>query len=176
VDLYKAINERRSIRKYREDKIEKEKLQRVLEAARRAPSAKNLQPWKIILVEDKDLRLGLVAASKGQKFLGIAPLVAVICTDEEECYQDHGDYMSSFAVDGSILMDHFTLAAFAEGLGTCWIGKFSEAKVKSLLDIPEGWRVVTMTPVGYPAEEGDFRGRKPLSDIIFLDKWGNKIT
>lgn len=174
MDLYTAIRSRRSIRNYQRKKIAQEKLERVLEAARRAPSAKNLQPWKIILVEDQKLRDGLVEATKGQRFMGIAPLTAVICVNEADCYQDHGDYMSSFAVDGSILMDHLTLAAYAEGLGTCWIGKFSEAETRSLLQIPEGWRVVTLTPLGYPAEEGKFKGRKPLSEIIYLDRWGKK--
>ena len=174
MDIFQAIKERRSIRKYREDKVEEEKLEKILETARLAPSAKNLQPWKIIMVEDPRLREGLVKATKGQEFMATAPLSAVICVNDAECYQNHGDYMSSFAVDGSILMDHLTLAARAEGLGTCWIGKFNEAEVKSLLDIPADWRVVTLTPLGYPAEKGKFRGRKPLSEILYLDRWGRE--
>ena len=174
MDLYQAIKERRSIRKYHREPIDQDKLNRVLNTAHLAPSAKSLQPWRIILVKDQKLRDGLVKATKGQKFMGTAPAAAVICVNDAECYQDHGDYMSSFAVDGSILMDHLTLAARAEGLGTCWIGKFNEAEIKSLLDIPDGWRVVTLTPLGYPAEEGKFKGRKPLSEIVYYDRWGGK--
>ena len=173
MELYEAIEKRRSIRRYLERKVESDKLNRVMDAAHLAPSAKNVQPWKIILVEDDALKAGLVEASKGQQFLKDAHYIVVMCTNEKECYQNHGDYMTSFAVDAAIFIDHLTLAAYAEGLGTCWIGRFNEDKVKELLNIPEDYRVVVMSPLGYPAEEGKDKGRKHLSEILFSDKWGN---
>lgn len=173
MELYEAIEKRRSIRKYRKKKVEREKLNRVMDAAHLAPSAKNVQPWKILLVEDDSLKAGLVEAAKGQQFLKEAHYIVVMCTNEKECYQEHGDYMTSFAVDAAIFIDHLTLAACSEGLGTCWIAKFNEDKVRELLDIPEHYRVVVMTPLGYPDEEGKNKGRKSLSEILFRNKWGN---
>jgi len=175
VELYEVIKKRRSIRKYQYREVEDEKLQKVLDAAHLAPSAKNIQPWKVIVVEDKELREELAKAAYGQEYLSQAPCVIVMCVNENECYQQHGDYMTSFAVDGAIFIDHLTLAACAEGLGTCWIAKFNEMEVKKLLNIPDAYRVVVMTPLGYPAEEGKDKGRKPLSEILYKNTWGNKL-
>jgi len=175
VELFEVIRKRRSIRKYQPREVEDEKLQKVLDAAHLAPSAKNIQPWKVIVVEDKKLREGLAKSAYGQEHLSQAPYVIVMCVNEKECYQQHGDYMTSFAVDGAIFIDHLTLAACAEGLGTCWIAKFNETEVKKLLNIPAPYRVVAMTPLGYPQEEGKDKGRKPLSEILDKDTWGNKL-
>lgn len=174
MEVYEAIKKRRSIREYETREVEREKLKRVLNAARLAPSAKNIQPWRVIVVEDKGLREELAKAAYGQKYLSQAPYVIVICVNEKECYQEHGDYMTSFAVDGAIFTDHLTLAACAEGLGTCWIAKFNERKIKELLKVPEPYRIVVMTPLGYPAEEGRDKGRKALSEILYKDIWENK--
>ncbi len=175
MELYEVIKKRRSIRKYQYREVEDEKLQKVLDAAHLAPSAKNIQPWKVIVVEDKELREELAKAAYGQEYLSQAPCVIVMCVNENECYRQHGDYMTSFAVDGAIFIDHLTLAACAEGLGTCWIAKFNEMQVKKLLNIPDPYRVVVMTPLGYPAEEGKDKGRKPLSEILYKNTWGNKL-
>jgi len=175
VELYEVIKKRRSIRKYQPREVEDEKLQKVLDAAHLAPSAKNIQPWKVIVVEDKELREELVKSAYGQEYLSQAPYVIVMCVNENECYQQQGDYMASFAVDGAIFIDHLTLAACAEGLGTCWIAKFNETEVRKLLSIPDAYRVVVMTPLGYPAEEGKDKGRKPLSEILYKNTWGNRL-
>lgn len=171
MDVYEAIAKRRSIRAYTEEMIDEEKLQRVLNAARLAPSGKNAQAWRFIVVDDGDLKERLVDACRGQIFLAQAHKVIVICVDETLVYQKHGDYMTSFAADGSVAMDHLMLAATAEGLGTCWIGAFSEEEVREILEIPLPYRVVGLTPLGYPAREGTDRGRKPLEEIISYNGW-----
>jgi nitroreductase len=176
MELFEVIKKRRSIREYESKRVEDEKLKKILnEAARLAPSAKNIQPWKIIVVEDDNLKQKLVEAAKGQKFLAQAYYVLVVCVNEKECYQEHGDYMSSFAVDGAILMDHLILAATDLGLGSCWIAKFNEEKVKDSLNIPTDYRVIALTPLGYPAEKGKDKGRKPLSEIVYKNTWGEKF-
>jgi nitroreductase len=175
VDIFDVIKNRRSIREYKSKPIESEKLEKILEITHLAPSAKNRQPWKIILVDDGDLKEKLVDAAKGQDFLSQAPYIVVICVNEKRCYQEHGDYMTSFAVDGAIFMDHLTLVAKAYGLGTCWVAKFNEKEVKKLLHIPEDYRVVIMSPLGYPDEIGEDRGRKPLSEILYKNLWGERL-
>ena len=171
MELYEAIKNRRSIRHYEKREVEKAKLDKILDVAHLAPSAKNIQPWKVLVVTDDELKKGLVEGAKGQEFLREAYCIIVVCVNEKDCYQTLGDYMTSFAVDGAIFIDHLTLAAYAEGLGTCWIGKFSEDKVKKLLGIPDPYRVVGMTPLGYPATKGESRGRKPLDEIVYYNKW-----
>ncbi|AZR72285.1 nitroreductase [Anoxybacter fermentans] len=171
MDFYQLIKTRRSVRKYESRPVEEEKLMRILNAARLAPSGKNAQAWKFIVVKDQELKEKIVKAAKGQKFLAEADCIIVCCVNEEEVYQGHGNYMTSFAVDGAIAMDHLILAAHYEGLGTCWIGAFFEDQIKEILNIPDPYRVVAMTPLGYPAGEQKDRGRKPLEEIIAFDGW-----
>ncbi|ACL69871.1 nitroreductase family protein [Halothermothrix orenii] len=176
MDIYEAIKKRRSIRKYISKPVEEEKLKRVLEAGRLAPSGKNVQAWKFIITRDVGLKDKLIEACKGQKFMKEADAIITVCVNEEEVYQYHGNYMTSFAVDGAIALQQMMLAATAEGLGTCWIGAFYEKDVKKILDIPAPYRVIGLTPLGYPAERGRDRGRKPLKEIVYNEKWGNSYN
>ncbi|MFH1612263.1 MAG: nitroreductase family protein [bacterium] len=171
MNFFEVIKIRRSIRSYQDKPVEKEKLEKILDTAHLAPSAKNIQPWKIILVDDKKLKENLVEATKGQKFLMEAHCVIVACVNEKECYQELGDYTTSFAVDGAIFLDHLILSATALGIGTCWIAKFNEIKIKNILNIPKDYRVIGLTPLGYPAESGKDKGRKSLSEILYKNKW-----
>ncbi len=173
MDLYEAIQKRRSIRKFKDKKIPEEVLERVLNAGRLAPSAVNLQPWKFIVVRDLETQKSLVDCTRGGKHahLGMADVALVACGNERDCYQRQGNYMKTFAIDVAIALDHMMLAATAEGLGTCWIGAFDENKVKELFQIPESWRVVGMTPLGYPDETPVFNGRKSLLEILCFERW-----
>ncbi|OIP63646.1 MAG: nitroreductase [Nitrospirae bacterium CG_4_9_14_3_um_filter_53_35] len=173
MELYEAIQKRRSIRKFKDKKIPQEVLERVLNAARLAPSAVNLQPWKFMVIRDPGTQKALVECTRGAKHLhlGMGDASIVACGNEEECYQRQGDYMKTFAIDVSIALDHMMLAAASEGLGTCWIGAFNEKKVKALLNIPDPWRVVGMTPIGYPNETPEFNGRKSLNEIVCYERW-----
>jgi nitroreductase len=172
MDVLEAIRTRRSIRKYKPIPIPEEKILTVLKAARLAPSAKNLQPWKFIIVRNEELKHKLIHACNNQKFIAEAPVVIVACALIDEAFGTMGGYMSSYSVDLAIAVDHLTLAAVAEGLGTCWIGSFSEEKVKSVLGIPPDVRVVALTPLGFPDEKPEPPGRKPLEDIICYDRYG----
>lgn len=171
MSVLEIIRRRRSIRKYKGDSIPEDILWRVLEAARLAPSGKNLQPWKFIVVRDPLLKEKLVEACLGQKFIAQAPLIIVACGFPENCYARMGRYMKSWPVDVAIALEHLVLQAEEEGLGTCWIGAFEEDKVKSLLHIPEEAKVLALTPLGYPDESPPPRGRKPLAEIISFDKY-----
>jgi len=173
MDIYEAIKARKSIRSYKSQNVEEEKLNRILEAGRMAPSAKNSQAWKFIVTGDADVKQSLVEACQGQKFIVKADKIITVCVDENGTFQKQGNYMNAFAVDGAIALQHMILAATAEGLGTCWIGAFYEDKVKEVLEIPDFYRVVGLTPLGYPAGSGKNRVRKLLSEIVFQEKWGS---
>jgi nitroreductase len=171
MSVLEIIKRRRSVRKYKEDPIPDDVLHRVLEAARLAPSGKNLQPWKFIIIRDGLIKEKLAEASNGQYFMVKAPLVIVACGFPDECYSRLGRYMKSWPVDVAIALEHLILQAEEENLGTCWIGAFEEKEVKAILDIPEEARVLALTPLGYPAEKPPSRGRKSLDEIISLEKY-----
>ena len=172
MDIYEAIKRRTSVRGYRPTPVEEEKLTRILDAARLAPSGKNGQPWTFVVVRDPATRNKLVDACKGQAFVGEAPVVICVCGSEELAYQKMGGYWNSLPVDIGIAVEHLMLAAAAEGLGTCWIGAFVEEEVRKLLHIPSGVKIVALTPVGYPSEEHSFRPRKKLEEIVMHERWG----
>lgn len=172
MDTWDAIHTRRSIRKYKLQPVEEDKLARLLEVLQFAPSAKNLQPWRVILVRDPTCRTQLAVACRHQKHVAQAPVVLAFCGRETEAYPAMGGFWSSLAVDCSILLDEITLAAWAEGLGTCWIGAFNEEEVKVVLGIPADVKVIALTPLGYPDEEPTRRPRKPLSEVLSLEHWG----
>ena len=171
MSVLKVIRERRSVRRYRADPIPEDVLHRVLEAARFSPSGKNLQPWKFVLVQDESLKRSLVDACLGQKFIAEAPVVVVACGFPDRCYSRMGNYMKSWAVDVAIALEHIVLQAHEEGLGTCWIGAFEEKDVKSLLNVPEGVKVVALTPLGYPDESPKAKGRKLIDEIVSYDSY-----
>ncbi|MCX5977381.1 MAG: nitroreductase family protein [Coprothermobacterota bacterium] len=172
METWDAIRTRRSIRKYKPLPVEEDKLARILEVLQYAPSAKNLQPWRVILVQDPATIEKLAVACRNQKYLTQAPILLAICGLEGEAYQTMGGYWNSLAVDCSILLDQLTLAACSEGLGTCWIGAYHEEEVKAVLGIPPEIRVIALTPLGYPDEEPNRRPRKALSEVLFLERWG----
>ncbi|MBN2246115.1 MAG: nitroreductase family protein [Candidatus Aminicenantes bacterium] len=166
-----VIKKRRSTRRYKADEIPEEVLLRVLEAARLAPSGKNYQPWKFVLVKDKDLKVKLARAARGQMFIAEAPVIVAACGFPEQSYGRQGNYMKSWPIDVTIAIVHLMLQAAEEGLGTCWIGAFEEKEVKPLLGIPDDVRVLALTPLGYPDESPLDQGRKPLEEIIAYDKF-----
>ena len=171
MDIYATVRERTSIRGYKADPIEEDKLERILDAARLAPSGKNGQPWTFIVVKDEETRKKLVPACKGQEFVGQAPVVVVACGHEERAYKKMGGYWNSLPLDIGIAIEHLMLAAVSEGLGTCWIGAFFEEQVREILGVPEGVKIVALTPVGYPAGEKTHRPRKSLDEIIMHERW-----
>ena len=147
-----------------------EKLTNVLEAARLAPSATNRQPWKFVVVKDCKRRQELARAADGQTFVGEAPVVLACCAETDNRAMHCGQLC--YPIDVAIAIDHITLCATAEGLGTCWIGSFDEQQVKDILGIPEGVRVVELLPLGYPRDPAPVeKKRMPLDDIVHYDRW-----
>ncbi len=171
MDFYEVVKNRVSTRKYKSDSITDEILDRVLDAARLAPSGKNSQPWRFIVVKDIETRKKLVGACRGQRFIQEAPVTIVACGYESRAYKKMGGYWNSLPVDIGISLEHLMLAAEVEGLGTCWIGAFDEEEVRNLLGVPKEVKVVALTPIGYPDCKKSFNSRKSLSEIVMYDKW-----
>ena len=169
MDLYEAIRQRRSVRRYENRPIEEAKLLRVLEAARLAPSARNVQEWHFVVVRDAATRQRLCEAAKGQAFVAEAPVVIAACGTGMDYVMTCGQ--AAYTVDLSIAVTHLTLAAAAEGLGTCWLGAFFEDKAREILGIPDTARVVALLTMGYPAEQPVARPRKALEEIVAWEKW-----
>jgi nitroreductase len=172
VDVFEAIQERRSIRSYIDKPIERGKMEKILEAARLAPSARNTEPWHFIAVTDAEKRKAL---SKGlyAKFVAQAPLVIVACGDKKAS----GEW---YAVDVSLAVENMVLTAISEGLGTCCVGSFNEREVKELLKIPNNYEAIVMLTIGYAGEKLDLsskllrlvRSRKTLSEVASEDVFG----
>jgi nitroreductase len=169
MDVFTAISNRRSVRAYKDYEVEDEKLKKVLDAARLAPSASNRQEWKFIVVRDKEARKKLKKAALGQSFVAKAPVVIVACATEAERVMACGQ--SAYTVDVSIACTHMILQAFELGLGTCWLGAFHENEVKDILKIPGHMRVVTMIPLGYPDQPPLMKSRKSLEEIVCYEKY-----
>lgn len=169
MDFYDVIKNRLSIRQYKSDAVEDEKLARVLQAARIAPSAKNLQPWHFIVIRDEEVKLRLKPAYDREWFYS-APIIICACSDIANGWvrKDGRAYRD---VDLAITFDHLVLAATAEGLGTCWIGAFDADVVRDALGIPAEFEPLLMTPLGYPAAIPQPRDRKALADIVHWDGW-----
>ncbi len=172
-----VITARKSTRDFDEKPVEEEKLNKILEAARLAPSWANKQCCKYIVVKDK----ANIAELAGilNSWLKKAPVVLAACADPKDSGSRNG--MDYYLVDVGISMQQLILAATDLGLGTCWIGGFDEAKVKKILGVPENIKVVALTPVGYAAEAGvrsklvrkivSADKKKPIEEIVHHEKW-----
>ena len=159
---------RKSIRHYQEKAIEAEKLSKVLEAGRLAPSAGNLQEWKFVVVSNKCTREKLAIAANNQKFVREAPVVIVACATITDYVMGR---QLAYPIDLAIAVDHLSLKAVEEGLGTCWVGSFDEDGIKKILDIPDTIRVVILLTMGYPKYIPGPRKRKRMEEIVAFEKW-----
>ncbi|MFH1714350.1 MAG: nitroreductase family protein [Candidatus Nealsonbacteria bacterium] len=167
MEILEAIKQRRSCRQYKSDPVPEEKLNRILEAARLAPSARNSQSRKFVVVKGEEKRKELMKAANNQDFVGQAPIIIIcVSTDPDNIMSCE---VPTYAVDLSIAADHMILQATSEGLGTCWIGAFSQVEVKRILKIPENCKVVAMFPLGYPADIPKEKSRKELEEIVSFE-------
>jgi len=174
MELLNVIKNRRSIRKYKSDTVPDEDIEYVLNAARLAPSWKNRQCWRYVVVKDKEAIKKIASARpQSQDWLSEAPVMIVACADPDE--SGHREGKDYYLVDIGISFEHLLLAARNRGLGTCWIGGFDEKTVRDAIGAPDNVRVVAYTPLGYPAEEKDeIIDRKPHEETIFYEKYGQK--
>jgi len=180
MEVQEAIEGRRSIRRYKTTPVDGETIGLVLEAARWAPSWANTQCWRFIVVRDNNIKAELAGTLRetnpALEAIKNAPVVIVSCAElgKAGCYHgepttDKGDW---YMFDVALAMQNLVLAAHSLGLGTVHVGLFDAKKAASILEIPEGFCVVSMTPLGYPDQEPRPVPRKELSDIVFYDRFG----
>ncbi|MBD3271743.1 MAG: nitroreductase [Elusimicrobia bacterium] len=171
MDVMTAIQQRFSVRQYQNKPINDEKINMILNAGRLAPSARNMQEWRFIVVKDFNTRQKLMEAAKGQAFVGQAPVIIVCCAETNLHVMTCGQIC--YPIDCAIAIDHMTLKAVEEGLGTCWVGAFFEDKVKSTVSIPDSpnIRVVSLLTLGYPAQPQPEKNRIDLKDLVMHEKW-----
>lgn len=162
MSVFDTIKDRRSIRVYKGERIPKDKLEKLLEAARLAPSAANRQNWKFIVVENEQIKNQLVTACNNQAFVGTASHVIAGIGDSSQKWHQ---------VDLAIALEHVVLEAVELELGTCWIGAFNEDEVKKILKIPQDKKVVALLTVGVPAESPTARPRKAMEEIVAYNEY-----
>ena len=171
MEVYEAIAYRRSIRNYLDKPVEEEKIERVLEAGRLAPSAANKQEWHFIIVRDKELLEKLMKAAGDQKFVAEAPVVIAACALDSSHVMKCGQ--PSYSIDVAIALSFMNLQATELGLGCCWIGHFEEGEVKEILKIPDTVRVVQLLTLGYFEENPPPKSRKRPDEIVSYGYWGS---
>jgi len=170
MELMDLIRARKSVRSYRDQPVEDATVCRILEAARLAPSARNGQEWRFIVVRDSAMRRRIAMDAAAQPFIAEAGAVLACCAETDGRLMRCGQ--AAYPIDVAIAMDHLSLAAAAEGLGTCWIGSFDEQMVKDLLGIPREVRVVQLMPLGYPTDPSTVeKRRQPLDKIVHWARW-----
>ena len=158
------ITRRYSVRAYKPDPVEADKLQFVLEAARLAPTAANRQPFQLIVIQTAS-RQAELQRIYGREWFTQAPLVICACGVPSQAWV-RGDGRSYVDVDVAIAMDHLILAAADIGLGTCWVANFNPATAREVLHLPAEWEPIAFTPLGYPADQPRSKERKPLSELV----------
>ncbi len=170
MEFYDVILKRRSIRAYKKEmKIPDEILNRILESARLAPSANNLQPWKFIVIKDAEIKKEVAKLCKGRMWIADAGVVIAGVATQPDYRMGSGQ--EAFRIDIATAFAQMTLTANNESLGCCWIGSFSADECKKLLGIPQQFPLVGFLTVGYPDEIPSPKERKRIEEIVCYDKW-----
>ncbi len=169
MDFQELIRHRYSVRSYKPDAVEDDKLQQVLEAARLAPTAANRQPFRVIVVHTEGRQEELRRIYDKTWFVE-APIVMCVCGVSDETWVRAGG-RSYLDVDVAIAMDHIILAAADLGLGTCWIGAFDAGPARELLGLPDSVEPIVFTPLGYPNDQLRPKTRRPLEELVAYERW-----
>ena len=168
LDLFEAIKIRRSTRAFSGEEVPEREVEKLLEAARLAPSAGNIQPREFVVVRKAETKRRLAEAALDQHFIAEAPVVIVVCADEDRSAHGYGSRgVNLYCIqDTAAAIENILLAACALGLGACWVGAFRELEVRRILNVPLGVRPVAIIPVGRPAERPRVRHERPLREMI----------
>jgi len=170
MEFKEVLANRRSIRDFKDQPVPAEKMDIILEAARNAQSGCNFQPWKFVVVKDQQVRKQLTQAANNQTHVGQAPLIiAAVALDPGRAMPNE---VPSNAVDLAIAVENMALAAVDQGLGSCWIGAFSQNAVKKILGVPAKYRVDALLLLGYSNQPAAGRSpRKSLSEVVCYDRF-----
>jgi nitroreductase len=177
MDVYECIKKRRSIRKFLDIPVEWEKIALMIDAAKSAPSAGNLQAWKFVIVTNKETIKKLSEAALQQLWIQTAPCVIIVCVDTKKhsrYYGKRGEHMYMFE-DCALAVENILLMAEAQQLGATFVGAFEEEAISRSLEIPDGIKPVAIIPIGYPDEKPPMPAKYNIRDVVFFETYGNKI-
>jgi len=166
--VIEAIRSRYSCRAYQQRPIEQEKLAQIFEAARLAPSARNLQDWRFVVVTDKEKKSQVADCTNRPEVFEKAGAIIAACSNSDyvmRCGQPVGP------IDVAISLEHIALQATELGLATCWIGSFEPEKVRAILGIPDDIAVIELMALGYPVDGRRETAREPIEKIVCYEKW-----
>lgn len=168
MDVFEAIKNRRSIRAFERKPVSEEHVEKLIDAARHAPSAGNIQPWEFVIVRSREVKQQLSVAALNQVFIEEAPVVIVVCANEARSGQGYGSRgVNLYCIqDTAAATENMLLAAYALGLGACWVGAFREEMVRKVLNTPTHVRPVAIIPVGYPSKKPTPRRRRALEEVV----------
>jgi nitroreductase len=169
MDVLPEILARKTIKSFLPKPLGKEQVERILEAGRLAPSAKNRQEWRFVVIQKKETRQRIMEASFNQEMVGQAPAIIAVCTTNIDYRMPNGQL--SYPVDLAFAASFMVLQAVHEGLGTCCLATFDEQEVREILTVPFSMRVVLLVLVGQPAETPEPSPRKTLRQVIGRDHW-----
>ena len=168
MSILEVIRKRYSCRAYQQKSVEPEKLDTILEAARLAPSARNFQDWRFVVVTEGEAKRRLAETTNRPDLFEKAGAIIAACSNSDyvmRCGQAIGP------IDVAIALEHICLQATELGLGTCWIGSFDPDKVRQILGIPDDIAVIELMTVGYPADSKPKPKREPMEKIVSFEKW-----
>ena len=170
MEYSQLIANRYSVRAYRPDLVEDEKLLQVLEAARLAPTAANRQPIQLVVMHTagREAEIGRIYH---RPWFVQAPLVIAVCAISAQAWVRESDRFNARLIDATIVADHLILAAANLGLGTCWIAAFDVKAAREVLQLPAEAEPVIFTPLGYPADLPGLKTRKPLTELVRYEHW-----
>jgi nitroreductase len=173
MELSEAIKGRRSIRTFKPQDVTEETIEKLVDAARHAPSAGNIQPWEFVIARKPETKKKLAKAAFNQTLFEEAPAVIVVCADENRSSMRYGKRGETLYCiqDTAAATQNMLLTAYSLGLGTCWVGAFNEDEAKQALKTPNGVRPVAMVPVGYPNKVPSERGRRPVNQIVHYEEF-----
>ncbi len=169
MEILPEILKRRSVSTFKADPVSRDSLERVLEAGRLAPSAKNRQEWRFVVIQKRSVRDKIREAAFNEEKVGQAPAIVAICTTNTEYRMPNGHL--SYPVDLSIAAAFMMLQAVHEGLGTCCITTFDELAVKETITVPYSMRVLLLLLVGHPDSLPEVSHRKALKSLVSFDHW-----
>ena len=170
MEYSELITARYSVRAYRPDTVEEEKLTAVLAAARLAPTEANRQPFQLIVMHTAGREKEIGKIYRKPWFVQ-APIVIGVCAVSSQAWVRESDRFNARLIDATIVADHLILAATNLGLGTCWIAAFNVDAARSVLQLPDDAEPVIFTPLGYPADQPVPKTRKPLSELVRYEHW-----
>jgi len=170
MEYSELIATRYSVRAYRPDPVEEEKLQAVLEAARLAPTAANRQPFQLVVIHTAGREEEISKIYRKPWFVQ-ASLVIAVCAISSQAWVRESDRFNARLIDAAIVADHLILEAANQGLGTCWVAAFNVGAARSVLQLTDEAEPVIFTPLGYPADQPGPKIRKPLGELVRYEHW-----